>query len=121
MKEILKFIKEQLKQAVKHIKERGAIYSSVPTYEEEHLFDLDMDKYPVSEYDREELENHAYDLGRYYAFKEALEYLEKEDDNSYILVPWPDFQSFMEEDWFYDEAIVKLGDNAYFIPKKRIQ
>ena len=45
---------------------------------------------------------------------------------TYILVPWPEFQEYMEEDWFYDKAILavgaeeKVGSSAYFIPAHRI-
>jgi hypothetical protein len=45
---------------------------------------------------------------------------------TYVLVPWPECQDFMEEQWFYDEAILavgaeeKVGASAYFIPERRI-
>ena len=45
---------------------------------------------------------------------------------TYILVPWPESQEYMEEQWFYDEAILaigaeeKVGCSAYFIPVHRI-
>ena len=44
----------------------------------------------------------------------------------YILVPWPDSQQYMDEQWFYEEAILTLGAeetvgcSAYFIPASRI-
>ena len=45
---------------------------------------------------------------------------------TYVLVPWPECQEFMEEQWFYDEAVLavgaeeKVGTSAYFIPERRI-
>ena len=45
---------------------------------------------------------------------------------SYILVPWPESQEYMDEDWFDEEAILALGieesvgSSAYFIPATRI-
>ena len=45
---------------------------------------------------------------------------------TYVLVPWPESQEYMEEDWFQDEAILALraeesvGNSAYFIPVHRI-
>lgn len=45
------------------------------------------------------------------------------EDNTYILVQWPDVQDFMEEHWFDEEAILdveaKFGSSAYFIPYNR--
>ncbi len=46
---------------------------------------------------------------------------------TYILVPWPDCQEYMEEQWFYKEAILaigaeeKVGTSAYFIPERRVK
>ena len=45
---------------------------------------------------------------------------------TYILVPWPEVQEYMEYQWFYDEAILavgaedKVGPSAYFIPERRV-
>ena len=45
---------------------------------------------------------------------------------TYILVPFPEVQEFMDEDWFDEEAILALGaeesvgSGAYFIPASRI-
>ena len=42
----------------------------------------------------------------------------------YVLVQWPETQSFMEYDWFDEEASLadfdKFGSAAYFIPKSRL-
>lgn len=44
--------------------------------------------------------------------------------NSYILIPWPESQELMEEEWFEKEAILDInstiGNSSYFIPLKRI-
>lgn len=45
----------------------------------------------------------------------ALELLK----TSYILVPWPDSQDFMEKDWFEKEAILS-EESSYFIPSHRL-
>jgi len=45
---------------------------------------------------------------------------------TYILIPWPEVQDYMEKEWFHDEAILALGaeesvgSSAYFIPASRI-
>ena len=45
---------------------------------------------------------------------------------TYALVPFPESQEYMEEDWFQDEAILALAVEAsvesstYFIPVHRI-
>ena len=45
---------------------------------------------------------------------------------TYVLVPFPESQEYMEEDWFHEEAILALGaeesvgSSAYFIPVHRI-
>lgn len=45
-------------------------------------------------------------------------YLERES-TAYILVPWPDVQQYMEEDWFEREAY--LNDmSSYFLPINRL-
>ena len=42
--------------------------------------------------------------------------------DSYSIVPWPDSQEYMIEEWFDKEAILevegKFGSSAYFIPNK---
>jgi hypothetical protein len=46
--------------------------------------------------------------------------------DTYVLIQWPESQSFMEEPWFDDEAILALGaeeqtgSSAYFIPEERL-
>ena len=45
---------------------------------------------------------------------------------TYVLVPFPESMNYMDQQWFYDEAILaigaeeKVGTNAYFIPVHRI-
>ena len=41
---------------------------------------------------------------------------------TYVLVPWPECQDYMNEQWFYDEAILAVGaeDRVGFIPAHRI-
>ena len=46
---------------------------------------------------------------------------------TYVLVPFPEVQEYMEEQWFYNEAILavgaenKVGTSAYFIPERRMK
>lgn len=48
---------------------------------------------------------------------------------TYKLILFPEIQTFMDEDWFLEEAILAesdgnqqwIGDSAYFIPNKRIE
>ncbi|MFP4047203.1 MAG: hypothetical protein ACLFT4_05525, partial [Bacteroidales bacterium] len=42
------------------------------------------------------------------------------EENSYILVPWPDVQEYMDKPWFNEEAELSQNQSDYFIPKKRI-
>lgn len=52
----------------------------------------------------------------------AINFLELIKD-SYVLVNFPEVQDFMEEDWFKEEAILAVTDEAdssYFIPVKRL-
>jgi hypothetical protein len=45
---------------------------------------------------------------------------------TYVLIPWPDVQEFMDHQWFYQEAIFAVGaedwvgPSAYFIPVFRV-
>ena len=43
---------------------------------------------------------------------------------SYVAVDWPDFQDYMNEEWFQHEAILdieaKLGHYTYLIPINRL-
>ena len=45
---------------------------------------------------------------------------------TYVLVPWPECQEYMDEQWFYDEAILavgvedRVGPSAYFISERRV-
>lgn len=47
--------------------------------------------------------------------------------DTYILVPWSESQDYMDEQWFYDEAVLaidvedKVGPSAYFIPAWRVE
>ena len=47
----------------------------------------------------------------------------------FVPVPWPESQEYMEEDWFFEEALLinggplydSLGDSAYLIPRERVE
>ena len=43
---------------------------------------------------------------------------------SYVIVPFPESQLYMEEEWFEQEAILEIdgnfGSSAYFIPLHRV-
>lgn len=62
------------------------------------------------------------------SFDEAYKYAKhwtgydyEENENEFILLAWPDSQTYMEEDWFEDEAVYHPNESgAYFIPKNRI-
>ena len=45
------------------------------------------------------------------------------EDNTYVLIQWPETQILMDYDWFDNEASLadfdKFGSSAYFIPQKR--
>ena len=46
-------------------------------------------------------------------------------ENTYTLVMHPESQTYMEEEWFQEEAILevecKFGSSAYFIPTHRVR
>lgn len=46
--------------------------------------------------------------------------LEKENDDSYSAVPWPEAQSYFNEPWFKDEVCFDSSKNLWFIPNKYI-
>lgn len=72
----------------------------------------------------------------------ALNFLPKEDTNNtvirqkvvdicnliekgaMVLVPWPQSQEFMDEEWFLEEADLadpeRFGSSAYYVPLNRI-
>jgi hypothetical protein len=58
--------------------------------------------------------------------REIINYLLDCAENGYCLIPFPNSQEYMEEEWFDKEAILalgieyKIGGSAYFIPIKRI-
>lgn len=71
MKDIINYIKEELIDTKQSIIDRASIYRD-KTWDIEDLFDIDMDKYPVSHFNIEDLCNHNYDLARYNTLKEIL-------------------------------------------------
>lgn len=64
-----------------------------------------------------------YDVDDEELIKKINNFLNLSED-SYIPIPWPESQDYMEEEWFEKEAILdidgKFGDSAYFIPIKRL-
>ena len=56
--------------------------------------------------------------------KENMHFSEKPMEG-YTLVDWPEVQSYMDEDWFDDEAFLDMseqyGDCAYWIPDEYIK
>ena len=46
------------------------------------------------------------------------------EDNTYILVQWPESQILMEEEWFEEcilcnDKLEEIGSSAYFVPYDR--
>lgn len=61
------------------------------------------------------------------SFNEAYEYAkhwtgyEEINKDEFILVGWPESQTYMEKSWFEDEAVYHpIESGAFFIPKHRI-
>jgi len=56
--------------------------------------------------------------------KENMHFSEK-PMGGYTLVEWPEVQSYMDEDWFDDEAYLDMSDqygvSAYWIPDEYIK
>lgn len=52
--------------------------------------------------------------------REGQEEIERLKKSTYSLVQWPDSQEFMEEEWFYEEAILNPKNSGYFIPTHRL-
>lgn len=78
MEKILEHIEKELEEVKYHIETRYASdYKNDSRYEEGNLYDLNMDKYPVCNYIREEISNHAFDLGKYYTLIRLKELINK--------------------------------------------
>ena len=37
----------------------------------------------------------------------------------YVALPWPEYQDYMDEDWFIEESYYDLNKDIYLIPKNR--
>jgi hypothetical protein len=71
MIEILKnYLETEIKVVKTIIEDRSKDYSFEVV--EEDLYDIDMDKYPVNQYDQNDSENHNYDMGRLKTLEEIL-------------------------------------------------
>ena len=50
-------------------------------------------------------------------------------EKEYVIIPWPDSQELMDEEWFDDECILinedpllsQVGSSAYFVPIARLK
>ena len=42
-------------------------------------------------------------------------------NDEYVAFEWPDYQIFMEEDWFREETYYDCYKDVYLIPKNRIE
>lgn len=72
---LIDYIDKELEDIKRYIRERAKCYENV---DDEVLFDLDMDKYPVSDYDVEDRENHNFDLGALYQLNKILKLIKDE-------------------------------------------
>lgn len=68
---IKKYIENQIRDTKTHMIKRAREYAQVFIVDD--IFDIDCDKFPVSEYDREDYCNHWYDMGRLKTFLEIKE------------------------------------------------
>jgi len=75
---------------------------------------------PKSDHDKDVINNYVEIIKM--VFEEQSNTVE---DDTYILITFPDVQEYMEEEWFDEEAILevegKFGSSAYFIPTNRIK
>ena len=86
LQELKKIALNRMEGAKEYIFERAAIAESKEvkelTEEEKYdLLDIDMDHGPVVTYDREDMENHNFDMGVYTAWENVLEEIEKLENN----------------------------------------
>ena len=42
-------------------------------------------------------------------------------EKEYVAYPWPDYQEYMDKDWFRDESYYDADKDTYLIPKERIE
>lgn len=82
MKKLKKYLKNELENIEEFIIERAKLHidenlSYAKMRSKYELFDLDMDKFPVSDYDQEEISNHSFDLGAMIAIKNVIKEIEK--------------------------------------------
>jgi hypothetical protein len=89
MKQFKEYLEQQLDDIKGFIIERAKMYLiDCNNWKDEDieakydLYDLDFDKYPINRYDIDDMSNHNFDLGQYFAIKNTikeLEEYEKED------------------------------------------
>lgn len=41
-------------------------------------------------------------------------------EKEYIAYSWPDYQEYMDKDWFRDESYYDADKDVYLIPKERV-
>lgn len=39
----------------------------------------------------------------------------------YVAYPWPDYQEYMDKEWFREESYYDPDKDTYLIPKERIE
>lgn len=89
MKQFKEYLEQQLNDIKEFIIERAKMYLTdcnnceYKDIEDKYdIYDLDCDKYPINLYDSDDMANHNFDLGQYFAIKNTikeLEEYEKED------------------------------------------
>ena len=78
MEKLKEYIKLQIDEVSEIIMQRAIIYAkndTISTEEMVDIFDVDTDSELVSCYDKEDIENHNFDLGRIYTLKEIGDFI----------------------------------------------
>ena len=70
-KHLIEFLENAINVTKKRIINRANFY--LPDFHHEDLFDLDLDKEPVTFYDQEDYANHAFDMGQLTVYQEILD------------------------------------------------
>ena len=42
-----------------------------------------------------------------------------ENIKNYVAIPWPEYQDYMDKDWFREESYYDANKDIYLIPKNR--
>ncbi len=76
-KELIEKLENNIEELKEFIHTRALQYDDSIDIDNADLYDINMDKEPISNFDNEDLSNHNFDLGAYYAYMDIKNKLQK--------------------------------------------